>query len=127
MLMLYNYNSFLLNSGIQSISMPSTLYSSAPLHPNVTLFTTFSALKLSTNLLMHNVKLDLKQHPIFNDKNTNWPKSMRGVLSIASTHDLDKVFDKNTIIPFSGDPNSSTYWEKSKSVYSTKFCALCPV
>ena len=109
MLTLDDYNNFLLNSGLQSTHLPSTPYSYTPIQPNVLPTTLFSAMNLSTTLLMHNVKVDVKQYPIFNGENTNWPKFKKGVLSIASTHGLDEVFDKNTVVSFSGDPNYFTY------------------
>ena len=116
MLTLNNYDDFLLNSGIKSTPIPSKLYSSIPIQPNVFLTTPFLAMNMSTTSLMHNVKLDVKQYFIFIEENTNWPKLKRVVLSIASTHGLDEVFDKNMVVPFIGDPNYSTYLEKNKSV-----------
>ena len=66
---------------------------------------------------MHSVSLDVKQAFIFKGENTNWIKLKRGVLCIPSAHGLDEVFDKNTVAPFNGDPNYSTYWDKNKFVY----------
>ena len=57
----------------------------------------------STNTFMPNVRLDVKQYPIFNGKSSSWIKFKCGVLSIASTHGLDEVFDENKIPPVPGD------------------------
>ena len=67
---------------------------------------------------MPNVKLDVKQYPTFNGDNASWIKFKRGVLSIASTHGLDEVFDTKTTVPAVGDPSYLPYMEKNKFVYS---------
>ena len=71
--------------------------------------TPFSAMTLNTTSLVPNVKLDVKQYPVFHGENSQWPKFKRGVLSIASTHGLDDIFDQNTIVPLYSDPNYDKY------------------
>lgn len=71
-----------------------------------------------TTSLVTNIKLDIKQYPIFNGDTASWPKFKRGVLSIASTHGLDKVFDENYTVPTFGDVDYQEYQEKNKFVYS---------
>src|SRR5687768_10627139 len=67
---------------------------------------------------MPNVKVDMKQYPVFNGNGTSWMKFKRGVLSIASTHGLDDVFDETKAILIVGDPDYPLFHEKNKFVYS---------
>ena len=60
---------------------------------------------ISPNSFIPNVKLDVKTYPTFNGESAQWAKFKRGVLSIASTHGLDDIFDENYIVPTKGDPN----------------------
>ena len=101
----------------QSTSFPST---PGPNNPVQTLnFSPFGTPgTTSTASLMPNVKLDVKQYPTFNGKNASWIKFKRGVLSIASTHGLDEVFDNKTILPVVGDPSYLLFMERNKFVYS---------
>lgn len=73
---------------------------------------------MSPASFMPNVKLDVKQYPIFNGDMAAWSKFKRGVLSIASTHGLDEIFEDGTIVPAQGDSNFQFYTEKNKFVYS---------
>ena len=87
--------------------------------------TAFSGMTLNTtSSLMPNVKLDVKQYPIFHGENSQWSKFKRGVLSIASTHGLDDIFDQNAIVPHPSDTNYSTYQEKNKFVYSIQISRI---
>jgi len=65
-----------------------------------------------------NVKLDVKQYPIFNGDNVQWPKFKQGVLALAATHGLDDVFDPKFVVPHPNDPMYQLYNEKNKFVYS---------
>ncbi|HEY9708216.1 MAG TPA: hypothetical protein V6D48_08430 [Oculatellaceae cyanobacterium] len=65
-----------------------------------------------------NVKLDVKQYPIFNGENTQWPKFKQGVLALASTHGLDDVFDSKYVVPDPTEPTWQLFHEKNKFVYS---------
>ena len=65
-----------------------------------------------------NVKLDVKQYPVFNGDIAQWAKFKRGVLALAATHGLDDVFDPKFVVP---DPTQlawSIFNEKNKFVYS---------
>ena len=53
-----------------------------------------------------NVKLDVKQYPIFNGDNAQWTKFKQGVLALAATHSLDDVFDPKFVVP---QPSDSMY------------------
>ena len=59
-----------------------------------------------------NVKLDVKQYPIFNGENVHWPKFKREVLALASTHGLDDVFDPKYVVPSPNDPMYQGYITK---------------
>ena len=72
----------------------------------------------STASFMPNVKLDVKLYPTINGDNASWTKFKRGVLSIASNHGLDEVFDTKTTVPVVGDPSYLPFNEKNKFVYS---------
>ena len=65
-----------------------------------------------------NVKLDVKQYPIFNGENAQWAKFKRGVLALAATHGLDDVFDPKYVVPDASHPEWSMFHEKNKFVYS---------
>ena len=67
---------------------------------------------------MPNVKLDVKQYPTFNGDGSAWIKFKRGVLSIASTHGLDDVFDENKAPPVAGDADYPLFNDKNRFVYS---------
>lgn len=67
---------------------------------------------------MPNVKLDVKQYPVFNGDQASRMKFKRGVLSIVSTHGLDDVFDETKAIPVVGDPDYPLFNEEYKFVYS---------
>ena len=69
-------------------------------------------------VLNANVKWDIKQYPTFNGDNASWPKFKRGVISIAITHGLDKIFDEKYQVPDKNDPSYQLYQEKNKFVYS---------
>jgi hypothetical protein len=64
------------------------------------------------------VKLDVKAYPIFNGEPGNWTKFKRGVLALAATHGLDKIFDSKTVVPDPFDTSYMMYQEKNKFVYS---------
>src|SRR6476660_6568846 len=72
---------------------------------------------LPTASFMPNVKLDVKQYSVFNGDGSSWMKFKRGVLSIASTHGLDDVFDETKAIPAVGDPDYPLFNEKNKFIY----------
>ena len=86
------------------MATPSSLVSSNPIVTQTSFLT--------------NVKLDIKQYPIFNGDVGTWSKFKRGVLSIASTHNLDEIFKENTIVPTPSDPNYTMFQSKNKFVYS---------
>ena len=67
---------------------------------------------------MPNVKLDVKQYPVFNGDGSAWIKFKRGVLSIASTHGLDDVFDEHKTPSAIGDPDHVLFHDKNRFVYS---------
>lgn len=102
------------------ISAPAPISAQTPYTPYQSNIPTtpFSGMTLNTTSLMPNVKLDVKQYPLFHGENAQWPKFKRGVLSIASTHGLDDIFDQNTIVPLVGDSNYYAYQERNKFVYS---------
>ena len=65
-----------------------------------------------------NVKLDVKQYPLFNGDTSQWAKFKQGVLALAATHGLEDVFDTKFTVP---DPSQfvwSIFNEKNKFVYS---------
>ena len=64
------------------------------------------------------VKVDIKQYPTFNGDNASWAKFKRGVLSIATTHNLDEIFDEKTVLPTPSDPTYTIFHEKNRFVYS---------
>ena len=127
-LTLDDYDAFLLDkppdtpSGNVGLIQQSTNYPTTPGANNPVQqinFSPFGAPSLTgTASFMPNVKLDVKQYPTFNGDNASWIKFKRGVLSIASTHGLDEVFDTNTTVPTVGDPSYLPYMEKNKFVYS---------
>ena len=80
--------------------------------------TTSSTLPTVMSPFVTNVKLDVKQYPIFKEVNAHWPKFKHGVLALASTHGLDDVFGPKFVVPDPTDPTWSTYNEKNKFVYS---------
>jgi hypothetical protein len=67
-----------------------------------------------------NVKLDVKLYPTFDGDINAWLKFKRGVLSLAATHGLEEVFDKNFIVPKVSDSGQDwlLYEAKNKFVYS---------
>ena len=65
-----------------------------------------------------NVKLDVKQYPLFNGENTQWAKFKRGVLALAATHGLDDVFNPKFVVPDVTQMAWSIFNEKNKFVYS---------
>lgn len=65
-----------------------------------------------------NVKLDVKQYPVFNGEIANWSKFKRGVLALAATHNLDDVFDIGFTVPSPNSTAYSVFQEKNKFVYS---------
>src|SRR5690348_12403822 len=73
---------------------------------------------LSPSSFMPNVKLDVKQYPVSNGDQASWMKFKNGVLSTASTHGLDDVFDNTKAIFVVGDPDYPLMNEKNKLVYS---------
>lgn len=50
-----------------------------------------------------NIKLDVKLYPTFDGKVSEWLKFKRGILSIASTHGLDDIFDPSFSVPNEGN------------------------
>ena len=67
---------------------------------------------------MPNVKLDVKHYPVYNGDGSSWIEFKRNVLSIASTHGLDDVFDQHRSLPADGDPDFSMFKQKNCFVYS---------
>ena len=65
-----------------------------------------------------NVKLDVKQYPLFNGDTSQWAKFKRGVLALAATHGLDDVFNSKFVVPDLTDFAWSIFNEKNKFVYS---------
>jgi hypothetical protein len=72
----------------------------------------------SSPSFLPSVKVDVKQYPVFSGENAAWSKFKRGVISLASTHDLEEIFDVNTIVPSIGDHDYQMFQEKNKFVYS---------
>jgi len=72
----------------------------------------------SSSTFLPSVKVDVKQYPVFSGENAAWSKFKRGVISLASTHDLEEIFDVNTTVPSIGDPDYQMFLEKNKFVYS---------
>src|SRR5688572_29267042 len=66
---------------------------------------------------MPNVKLDVKQYPVFNGEQASWMKLKRGVLSIASTHGFVDGFDEIKVFPVVGNHDYPLFHEKNKFVY----------
>lgn len=127
-LTLDDYDVFLLDSppdtpaGNVGLNQQSTNFigTPGPNNPAKTLnFPPFGTPSMSgTASFMPIVKLDVKQYPTFNGDNASWTKFKRGVLSIASTHGLDDVFDTKITVPVVGDLTYQPFMEKVKFVYS---------
>ena len=75
--------------------------------------------KDATSSFQSSIKLDVKLYPIFDGKVSDWLRFKRGVLSIASTHGLDCIFDAAYKIPAEGNGQDwQLYQAKNKFVYS---------
>ena len=73
----------------------------------------------ATSKFQSNIKLDVKSYPTFDGKIGSWLSFKRGVLSIASTHDLDCIFDPSFQVPEEGKGQDwLLYAAKNKFVYS---------
>ena len=116
-LTLDDYDNFLLaRNQVPTVDVDTT--SMAPLQIAIPPPTPTHSQFVSPASLMPSVKLDVKTYPVFNGDNASWSKFKCGVLSIASTHGLDDIFDENTIVPIVGDPDFALYQEKNKFVFS---------
>ena len=82
--------------------------STAPLQVTVPSTLTTSQ-HISTSSFMPNVKLDVKQYPMFNGDGASWIKFKEGVLSLASTHGLNYVFDEHKVSPVLENPDFTTF------------------
>ena len=118
-LTLDDYDQYLLGQATRTSITPSAPVPvfSTPYQGNIQ-STPFSTSSVPTPTLLTNVKLDIKQYPVFHGENASWPKFKRGVLSIASTHGLEDVFDKKFSPPAEHDPDYHVYNEKNRFVYS---------
>src|SRR5687768_8531759 len=89
-------------------------------HPNTVTSQTTTTPNMSNMMspFVTNVKLDVKQYPLFNGENTQWAKFKRGVLALAATHGLDDVFDPKYVVPDVTQLAWSIFNEKNKFVYS---------
>jgi hypothetical protein len=107
-----DYEEFIKGSRPQAPSTPlhSPPQMQIPLSPNVP--------AIQPPRLVTNVKLDVKQYPTFNGDTASWPRFKRGVISIASTHGLDDIFDVSFNVPTIGDQDYLYYQDKNRFVYS---------
>src|SRR6478672_10064528 len=65
-----------------------------------------------------NVKLDVKQYPLFNGDTSQCAKFKRGVLALAATYGLEDVFNPKFVVPDVTEFTWSIYNEKNKFVHS---------
>ena len=99
------------NQGHPALASPAPMtpgYTSNPMmymHPTPT---------PSMSTFLTNVKLDVRAYPVFNGENATWGKFKRGVVSLASTYNLDDVFVPNFIVPSPGSLDFQLFHERNK-------------
>ncbi|HEY9706868.1 MAG TPA: hypothetical protein V6D48_01555 [Oculatellaceae cyanobacterium] len=92
--------------------------STATPQPHATTAPSIVTTTTSVSTFRTNVKVDVKQYPVFNGDIAHWSKFKRGVLALAATHGLDDVFDGKFVVPIVSDPHYGAYQEKNRFVYS---------
>ena len=112
-----DFDNFQLSNATLPVSTPPTSLPTPPQAPSTPFglmtpgFNPMSYLNPSpvgtndTSPFLPNVKLDVKQYPVFSGENAAWSKFKRGVTLLASTHGLEDIFDPNYTVPLAGDPD----------------------